>query len=118
MITAIQVKRFITHLYPEYSDILSKLTLYYRKIDIGERYCYDIQHEGENIPLIAFRIDLDKPDIKLNTNILQLIKYNNIKSYQTPISYSILEDWIRLNRDELIEELIYSDIFHHLRIEY
>ena len=90
------------------NDVLENLELIYYKIDIGDRYGYKIKHGNELIPLIAFRIDLDTPDVSINTNIIQILKNGKISDmyYQNIFEYEIVENIISKYRLSKIESII------------
>jgi hypothetical protein len=84
----------------DYSSDIDNMVLYYRKIDIGDRYCYDVIYDGDPVPLIGFRIDLDPQDINININILDKFRYGYIRHFHGSrlFNYSIALDIIQKHR--------------------
>jgi hypothetical protein len=92
-----------------FTECVDKLTLHYRKVNIGGRYCYDIEYDGKRVPLIFFRMDLETPDIIININILERLKYGYGKTLyagNTPFEYDGVDEIIKKHRKTQLTELL------------
>jgi len=90
----------------DYLDVIGNIKLNYRKVNMGDRYCYYTIDDNHKIPVIFYRIDLNTPDLNINFNFLGKVTGSKIPKQYQIVNYDVVYDAIKENRTSILGSLL------------